>query len=149
MLTYLQLGLAGNTQDDVNLQALIFLLIGVATFFVFSIQVSLFGIVGDRVTFRIRLKCYEKILKMPISWFDIPKNNAGNLTARLATDCQKVNGLTTTNIGILFQNISCLITGIVIAFVNEWRITLITLALIPLMMISGMVQMKFTMGFSS
>jgi ATP-binding cassette subfamily B (MDR/TAP) protein 1 len=113
-----------------------------------GLQISLFGIVGDRLTQRIRIDCYKKILKMPLPWFDIPKNNAGSLTARLSTDCQQVNGLTSNLIGITLQNISCLSSGIIIAFVYEWRTTLVTLGLIPFMILAGMIQMKFNVGFS-
>ena len=55
---------------------------------------------------------------MPIPLFDIPKNNAGTLTARLSTDCQLVNTVTTTTISILIQNLSTLVSGIIIAFVH-------------------------------
>jgi ATP-binding cassette subfamily B (MDR/TAP) protein 1 len=48
------------------------------------------------------------MLKMPIPWFDIPKNNPGGLTARLSSDCKMVNGLTTTFIGISIQNLATL-----------------------------------------
>ena len=43
---------------------------------------------------------------MPVPWFDVPKNNAGTLTARLSTDCQLVNTVTTTTVSILIQNLS-------------------------------------------
>lgn len=113
-----------------------------------TIQFTLFGFVGERITKKIRLETYSKILRMPIAWFDKPRNSSGTLSARLASDCQMVNGLLTTNISILIQNISTLISGLIIGFVYEWRVTLIALGLIPLMIISGIVQMSFTMGFS-
>lgn len=57
------------------------------------------------------------MLKMPIPWFDIPKNNAGGLTARLASDCKSVNGLTTTFIGVSIQNVVTLTTALIIGFI--------------------------------
>ena len=85
---------------------------------------------------------------MPIPWFDIPKNNAGTLTARLSTDCQLVNGLTTTVVSITMQNISSLISGIIIAFIFEWRTSLVALGLLPFMILAGIVQMQLNTGFS-
>jgi ATP-binding cassette subfamily B (MDR/TAP) protein 1 len=85
---------------------------------------------------------------MPVPWFDIPRNNAGTLTARLSTDCQLVNTVTTTTVSILIQNLSTLISGIIIAFANEWRTSLVALGLLPLMIISGAIQMAFNTGFS-
>jgi ATP-binding cassette subfamily B (MDR/TAP) protein 1 len=89
------------------------------------------------------------MLKMPIPWFDIPKNNAGGLTARLASDCKMVNGLTTTFIGVSIQNVCTLVSAIAIGFYYEWRTSLVTLGLIPLMILAGIVQMKQSTGFSS
>lgn len=57
------------------------------------------------------------MLRMPIKWFDRPKNNAGTLSARLSADCQIVRSMTTTVVQILIQNVSTLISGIIIAFV--------------------------------
>lgn len=146
VLTYLQLG--GSSQAEANTQALVFFLLAIASFIFGSAQIGIFGIVGDRMTHRLRIDCYKKILRMPLPWFDIPKNNAGSITARLSTDCQQVNGLTSNLVGITLQNISCLLSGIIIAFVYEWRITLVTLGLIPFMIGAGMIQMKFNVGFS-
>lgn len=85
---------------------------------------------------------------MPIPWFDIPRNNAGTLTARLSTDCQLVNTVTTTTVSIMIQNISTLVSGIIIAFVYEWHTSLVALGLLPLMIICGAIQMAFNTGFS-
>ena len=85
---------------------------------------------------------------MPIPWFDIPRNNAGALTARLSTDCQSVNTMTTTVGSIKIQNLSTMLSAIIIAFVFEWRTTLVALGLLPLLILSGLMQMKFSLGFS-
>jgi ATP-binding cassette subfamily B (MDR/TAP) protein 1 len=57
------------------------------------------------------------MLKMSGSWFDNPKNNAGTLSARLSTDCKTINGVTSSYLGIIIQNISCLTTSLIIALI--------------------------------
>ena len=89
------------------------------------------------------------MLKMPIPWFDVPRNNAGTLAARLSTDCQIVNSLITTYISILVESLSSLLTGIIIAFVFEWRTALVAVALIPLMILAGAIKMAMNTGFSA
>lgn len=54
---------------------------------------------------------------MPIVWLDQPRNNSGALSARLASDCQTVNGLTTTYVSIIVQNVANLVSGIIIALI--------------------------------
>ena len=80
---------------------------------------------------------------------DNPKNSSGALSARLASDCQTVNGLTTTYVSILIQNIANLTAGLIISFIFEWRTSLVSLGLIPFMIIAGAIQMQFTTGFSA
>ena len=80
-----------------------------------------------------------KILKMPIAWFDKPKNASGSLSARLASDCHAVNGLITTFFSITIQSATTLLAGVIIAFVFEWRTSLVALGLLPFMIISGVI----------
>ena len=134
--------------DDINLYALIFLLLGIAALFVMTLQLTALTLVGEEITLRIRTETYRKILKMPIPWFDLPRNNAGALTARLSTDCQSVNSMTTTVVSIQIQNLSTLITAIIIGFVFEWRTTLVAIGLLPFMILCGIAQMAFSTGFS-
>lgn len=134
--------------DNINLYALIFLILGIIAFVLCTIQISTLGIVGEHITKQLRVETFYKILRMPVPWFDIPRNNGGTLTARLSTDCQLVNTMTTTTISILIQNLSTLIAGIIIAFVYEWRTALVALGLLPLMIISGVIQMAMNTGFS-
>lgn len=146
ILIDMQLGEA--LQSDANDQALIFFLLAIGGFFANFIQNSVFGIVGDRMTKRIRMEVFNKMIRMPGSWFDLPKNNAGTLTARLSTDCKNINGVTSTYLGIIVQNVTCLLTGLIIALAYEWRISLVTLALIPFILVAGVIQMKAFVGFS-
>lgn len=89
------------------------------------------------------------MLRMPIPWHDVPKNHPGELTARLASDCKQVNGLTTTFVGITIQNIVTLIASLLIGFLYEWRTALVTVGLIPIMVLAGVMQMHQSTGFSS
>lgn len=85
---------------------------------------------------------------MPIPWFDLAKNNGGQLTNKLASDSLMVNGLTATFISILLQNIATLVAGLTIALVFEWRTALFSLGMLPLMVIVGMISQNRKSGFS-
>lgn len=134
--------------NEINLYALIFLLLGIAAFFLTTFQMACFNYVGEEITRQIRTDVFHKILRMPIPWFDIPKNNGGALATKLSTDCNLVNTVTTTVVSVMVQNVSTLISGIVIAFVFEWRTALVALGLLPLMILSGAIQMSLQTGFS-
>lgn len=46
----------------------------------------------------------------------------------------------------MLQNISSLVTGIVIAFVFDWRTSLVALGMIPFLILSGLLEMQFNAG---
>jgi hypothetical protein len=54
--------------------------------------------------------------------------------------------MTTTYIYGLLQNIVCLLTGLIISFVYEWRTALVSLALIPFLIAAGAIRMAFRTG---
>ena len=66
---------------------------------------GVFSVIGQSLTEKIRNQTYEKILKMPIPWFDRTENASGALSARLASDCRAVNSLITTFIAITIQSL--------------------------------------------
>jgi ATP-binding cassette subfamily B (MDR/TAP) protein 1 len=92
---------------------------------------------------------FEKVVNMEIEWFDHPENSSGAIGARLSADAAKVRGLVGDALQLVVQNSSTLVAGLVIAFVSNWELSLIILALIPLIGLNGWIQMKFIQGFSA
>lgn len=86
---------------------------------------------------RIRQECFRKICRMPGAWFDEKENNPGTLASRVGTDTQKVNSLTSTVVNIQIANFSSLISGLIIAFIHDWRSSLVALGLIPFILVAG------------
>jgi ATP-binding cassette subfamily B (MDR/TAP) protein 1 len=125
---------------------LLFFILGIASFLLTTLQLGFFNIVGEDITLKLRSEVFLKLMKMPIAWFDVPRNNSGTLAARLSTDCSQVNSLATTVIGIMLQNISSLITGIVIGFVFDWRTTLVAIGLMPFLILAGLLEMQYQTG---
>ena len=70
------------------------------------------------------------------------------MSARLASDCNAVNSLITTFVAVTIQSITTLVAGATIAYIFEWRTSLVATALLPLMILAGFIQMAFTEGFS-
>ncbi|CAN0842915.1 ABC transporter B family member 2 [Linum grandiflorum] len=103
-----------------------------------------FGIMGERLTFRVREKMFSAILHNEIGWFDDANNTSSMLTSRLATDATLLRTIVVDRSSILLQNVGLVVTSFVIAFILNWRITAVVLATYPLI-ISGHISEKLFM----
>ncbi|XP_062197001.1 ABC transporter B family member 21-like [Phragmites australis] len=126
-----------------------FLVFGAVYFLSLPLSSYLFSVAGCRLIRRIRLMTFEKVVNMEIEWFDHPENSSGAIGARLSADAAKVRGLVGDALQLVVQNSTTLVAGLVIAFVSNWELSLIILALIPLIGLNGWIQMKFIQGFSA
>ncbi|KAG8051977.1 hypothetical protein GUJ93_ZPchr0001g31545 [Zizania palustris] len=136
-------------RKDSQFWSSMFLVFGAVYFLSLPVSSYLFSIAGCRLIRRIRLMTFEKVVNMEIEWFDHPENSSGAIGARLSADAAKVRGLVGDALQLVVQNTTTLIAGLVIAFVSNWELSLIILALIPLIGLNGWIQMKFIQGFSA
>jgi ATP-binding cassette subfamily B (MDR/TAP) protein 1 len=136
-------------RKDSEFWSSMFLVFGAVYFLSLPVSSYLFSIAGCRLIRRIRLMTFEKVVNMEIEWFDHTENSSGAIGARLSADAAKVRGLVGDALQLVVQNLTTLVAGLVIAFVSNWELSLIILALIPLIGLNGWIQMKFIQGFSA
>ena len=126
--------------------SLMFVALGVANFFGCTFFAWLFGVSGESLTLRLRRESFRKYLQLEIAYFDEAFNSTGALTSRLFSDAAKVQGAIGGNLGSILQSIGSMSCAIIIAFIVEWRITLVCLAFIPAWIIA---QVKIESSGSS
>ncbi|XP_020267245.1 ABC transporter B family member 4-like isoform X1 [Asparagus officinalis] len=127
----------------------LFLVLGFVSFIGFPARTYFFGLAGSRLIRRIRLMTFEKIVHMDVGWFDEPENSSGAIGARLSADAAMVRGLVGDTLALVVENATTLVAGLVIAFSANWQLTMIVLALLPLIGLNGWIQIKSMKGFSS
>ena len=140
---------AANYRKDANFLSLMYLVCAIGVLVFNTLQLGILTYVGECLTLRIRCDLFQKYLKMHIGWFDKPENSPGTLATKLATEAALINSLTSSILGITLQSLSSFVTGMVIAFTASWQLTLVSLAVAPMIVMSGQVQAKFNQGFAS
>ncbi|XP_073224373.1 ABC transporter B family member 9-like [Cicer arietinum] len=135
-------------RKEARLWSLLYVGLGLLTLVVLPLQNYFFGVAGGKLVERIRSLTFAKVVHQEISWFDDPANSSGAVGARLSTDASMVKSLVGDTLALIVQNISTITAGLVLAFTANWILAFIVLAVSPVVLIQGILQMKFLEGFS-
>ncbi|KAL9256975.1 ABC transporter B family member 11-like protein [Drosera capensis] len=125
------------------------LVLGVVALISYPARTYFFAVAGGKLIQRVRTVCFQKVVHMEVGWFDEPEHSSGAIGARLSADAASIRALVGDALGLLVQNITSALTGLIVAFVACWELALIVLALLPLIGLNGYVQMQFMKGFSA
>lgn len=87
-------------------------------------------------------KCREFLKKifLKVGFYD--QNATGSLTAMLNTNIEHMRSGTGSKVGYWFVFASQALAGVIVAFVYSWKLTLVLIAISPLMGIGSVLQMK-------
>lgn len=89
---------------------------------------------------------YEKFLRLELCHYDIAENSPGALLSNLASDSGNINSIVLTFLGTVVQVICCCGLCVVICFIYDWRISLISLFFVPLNIFGSLLYFKVLEG---
>ncbi|KAL8029397.1 hypothetical protein ABFX02_14G223000 [Erythranthe guttata] len=136
-------------RKDSEFWSCMFVTLGFASLLATPLRTYFFAVAGCKLIQRLRLMCFEKVVHMEISWFDRFENSSSSIGSRLSSDVKSVRNLVGESLALLVQNIATAVAGLIIGFSASWQLSLIVLALLPLIGLNGYLQMKFVAGFSA
>uniref|UniRef100_A0A672QJH2 ATP-binding cassette sub-family B member 5 n=1 Tax=Sinocyclocheilus grahami TaxID=75366 RepID=A0A672QJH2_SINGR len=133
--------------EQMTRHAIYYSIMGFVVLFAAYMQVAFWTLAAGRQVKKLRKRFFHSIMKQEIGWFDV--NETGQLNTRLTDDVYKINEGIGDKLGMLLQNLTTFLTGIIIGFVKGWKLTLVILAVSPLLGISAAIIAKVMTSFTS
>ncbi|KAN0136949.1 P-loop containing nucleoside triphosphate hydrolase protein [Lactarius tabidus] len=110
---------------------------------------------GERNVMRIRQKVYASVSNREMSWFDTKmgaeegvqsesdgSTGAAGLMTKFASDTEEVRMASSLASGLLVQHLTTCITCLALGFYRSWALTLVILAVIPVIIILQIVSQR-------
>uniref|UniRef100_A0A7C9ENN9 Adenosinetriphosphatase n=1 Tax=Opuntia streptacantha TaxID=393608 RepID=A0A7C9ENN9_OPUST len=135
------------TKKEVRKIAFLFCAGAVVSIFNHGLAHTCFGIMGERLTLRVREKMFSAILGNEIGWFDDPRNSSSTLSSRLESDATLLRTIVVDRATILLLNCGFIATAFIIAFMLNWRLTLVVLSMYPLIVSGHISEKLFMQGY--
>ena len=116
--------------------------VSIAAIIASGVQGGIFGIVGERLTTRLRSHAFRAMMRQDIPFFDNTENSVGALTQVLSVETSKVRNMTGQSLGGFIQTLGALGFGLGLSLVASWKFGLCLLAAVPSLGLAEMFQMK-------
>ncbi|KAE9449262.1 hypothetical protein C3L33_18834, partial [Rhododendron williamsianum] len=115
---------------------ILFLGTGLYTVVAYIIQHYFFNIMGENLATRVRRMMLAGGTQLEF------------VAACLATDAADVKSTISERISFILQNMTSLLTSFIVAFIVDWRVSLLTLATFPLLVLAYLAQKLSLKGFA-
>ncbi|KAI3517320.1 hypothetical protein L1887_16534 [Cichorium endivia] len=135
-------------RHEVDKWCLIIACMGVVTVIANFLQHFYFGIMGEKMTERVRRMMFSAMLRNEVGWFDEEENSADTLSMRLANDATFVRAAFSNRLSIFIQDVMAVLVALLIGLLLEWRLALVALATVPVLTVSAIAQKLWLAGFS-
>ncbi|CAK9176508.1 unnamed protein product [Ilex paraguariensis] len=135
-------------RQEVDKWCLIIACMGIVTVVANFLQHFYFGIMGEKMTERVRRMMFSAMLRNEVGWFDEDENSADTLSMRLANDATFVRAAFSNRLSIFIQDSAAVIVAVLIGMLLQWQLALVALATLPILIVSAIAQKLWLAGFS-
>ncbi|RSL69191.1 hypothetical protein CEP54_002455 [Fusarium duplospermum] len=116
-------------RDDAAQLALYFVYLGVGRFCLSYIYNSLLTYAAHCITRNIRREYLSAALRQEVAFFDL--GTGGSVATQATSNGRLIHGGISEKLGLTLQGLSAFVTAFIIAFVVQWKLTLICLCIAP------------------
>lgn len=124
-------------RHDANFWSLMFLVLGIAQFFLYGTQGAAFAFSSEKLIRRARSQAFRAMLRQDISFFDKEENSTGALTSFLSTETKHLSGISGVTLGTILMVSTTLTAALVVALAIGWKLALVCISVVPVLLACG------------
>jgi len=109
--------------------------------FVSFFRIRFFVEVAEKALADIRRDTYFRLITLPMNFF--ANRRVGELNSRISADLSQIQDTLTTTLAEMFRQIVLLFGGVTLLFVVSHKLTLLNLAILPVLVISAVIFGRF------
>ncbi|KAK3121040.1 hypothetical protein QOZ80_8BG0645170 [Eleusine coracana subsp. coracana] len=136
-----------DAKRKVSKYSLIFFTAGMVTMISNIFQHYIYGVVGEKAMKKLREAIFSAVLRNELGWFEKPENGVGFLTARIISNTSTVKTIISDRMAVIVQCISSILIATIVSIKVNWRMGLVSWAVMPCHFIGGLIQAKSAKGF--
>eukprot|EP01089_Gocevia_fonbrunei_P020769 TRINITY_DN7812_c0_g1_i1.p1 TRINITY_DN7812_c0_g1~~TRINITY_DN7812_c0_g1_i1.p1 ORF type:complete len:652 (+),score=140.25 TRINITY_DN7812_c0_g1_i1:78-2033(+) len=128
-------------KETALIMAMIFIGLGLVSLVTLYISIMCFSLCGEKITMIVRFKLFDALIHKNVSYYDATRT--GEITSRLSSDIVLIQGGVSEKVAQVISYISQVVAGLIIAFIYSWKLTLVLLAMSPLLVVGGALEAAF------
>jgi ABC-type multidrug transport system fused ATPase/permease subunit len=124
-----------------NFYGLMFFVLALIEFFANVVSWGGFGFVAEKIVYKVRVLSFRSLFEQDLQWHQSKGRSPALLLSYITRDGNALAGLSGSVIGTLFSITVNLIAAIILTHIIAWRIALVCLALVPLLLGAGLMEL--------
>ena len=124
-----------------NFYGLMFFVLAIIEFFANVVSWGGFGFVSEKIVYKVRVLSFRSLFEQDLQWHQSNGRSPALLLSYITRDGNALAGLSGSVIGTLFSITVNLIAAIILTHIIAWRIALVCLALVPLLLGAGLMEL--------
>lgn len=125
-----------------NFYGLMFFVLAIIEFFGNLVSWSAFGWVSEKIVYTVRVLSFRSLFEQDLQWHQSDGRTPPNLLSYITRDGNALAGLSGSVVGTIFSITVNLIAAIILTHIIAWRIALVCLALVPLLLGAGLMELR-------
>lgn len=128
---------------------LLFFILAIIELCANMISWSSFGYVAENVLYTVRTLSFRSLMEQDVQWHQSENRTPSTLLSYITADSSALGALTGSIIGTMFSIAVNFLVALILSHILAWRIAIVCLAVVPLMLGAGLMQMRLLAKFAA